>query len=80
MSSCKSGTSKCTSKLVLENNDFVTSVVLSDLSKLEAKQAEYNFNVAYSDSCVNKNKPNTGDKNEILKTIRKIIVIKKMIK
>jgi predicted GIY-YIG superfamily endonuclease len=39
VSSSKSGTSKCTSKLVLENNDFVTSVVLSYLSKLEAKQA-----------------------------------------
>jgi hypothetical protein len=71
VSSCKSGTSKCTSKLDLENNDFVTSVVLSDLSKLEAKQAEYNFIVVYSDSCVNKNKPITGDKNEYLNNYQK---------
>ena len=71
VSSCKSGRSKCTSKLVLENNDFVTSVVLSDLSKLEAKQAEYIFIVAYSDSCVNKNTPITGDKSEYLKNYQK---------
>ena len=36
VSSCKSGRSKCTSKLE-NNNDLVTSVVLSDLSKLIIK-------------------------------------------
>ena len=30
----------------------------SDFSKLEARQAEYNFIVAYSDSCVNKKQTN----------------------
>lgn len=67
ISTCKKNNSKCTSRYVLEKNDFSCDVILSGLTKEQAKKSEYNFIEAYGDTCVNKNKPMLIDKDEYQK-------------
>ena len=67
ITTCKKNNSKCTSRYVLEKNDFLVEVIRSDLTKEEAKKAEFHFIEAYGDKCVNKNKTVLIDKIEYQK-------------
>ena len=67
ITTCKKNNSKCTSRYVLEKNDFKVDVILSDLTKEEAKKAEFHFIEGYGNKCVNKNKPMLIDKIEYQK-------------
>ena len=67
ITTCKKNNSKCTSRYVLEKNDFICEIILSGLSKEQAKRSEYNFIEAYGDKCVNKNKPMLINKEEYQK-------------
>jgi predicted GIY-YIG superfamily endonuclease len=67
ITTCKKNNSKCTSRYVLEKNDFICEVILSGLTKEQAKKSEYNFIEAYGDKCVNKNKPMLINKEDYQK-------------
>jgi predicted GIY-YIG superfamily endonuclease len=67
ITTCKKNNSKCTSRHVLEKNDFKVDVIMSDLTKEEAKKAEFHFIEGYGNKCVNKNKPMLIDKEEYMK-------------
>ena len=67
ITTCKKNNSKCTSRYVLEKNDFKVDVIMSDLTKEEAKKAEFHFIEGYGNKCVNKNKPMLIDKEEYQK-------------
>ena len=67
ITTCKKNNSKCTSRYVLEKNDFKVDVIMSDLTKAEAKKAEFHFIEGYGNKCVNKNKPMLIDKTEYQK-------------
>ena len=41
ITTCKKNNSKCTSRYVLEKNDFKVDVILSDLTKEEAKRQNF---------------------------------------
>ena len=56
--SFKSNKSTCTSKFVIENNNYQVSILKDNImTKEEAKVAELNFINSYGDACVNVNKP-----------------------
>ena len=57
ISSFKSGNSGCSSVKVLENGNYTIDVLVSNLSKEDAKRAELNFINAYGEKSVNTNKP-----------------------
>jgi len=58
ISTFKTNTSTCSSKLILENRNYNVSVLRKDiLTQQLAKQAEYNFIKGYGSDCVNKNTP-----------------------
>ena len=58
ISSFKKGCSSCSSKLVLENNNYTVAVLKDNISnKDEAKKDEFYFIKGYNGQCVNKNKP-----------------------
>jgi hypothetical protein len=57
VSSFKSGNSTCSSVKVLENGNVSITVLISGLTKQEAKLSELNFINAYGDKAVNDNKP-----------------------
>ena len=58
ISSFKKNCSSCSSKLVLENNNYTVAVLKNDiLDKDEAKKAEFFFIEAYNGQCINKNIP-----------------------
>ena len=70
--SFKSSKSTCTSKFVLENNNYEVSVLKDNiLTKEEAKVAELNFINSYSDSAVNVNKPMLCSMKEYQKVYQK---------
>lgn len=64
ITTCKKNNSKCTSRFVLEKNDFRVDVIRNNLTKEEAKKAEFHFIEAYGDMCINKNKPMLIDKEQ----------------
>ena len=58
VSTIKTNTSTCSSRLILENRNYNVSVLRKDiLTQQLAKQAEYNFIKGYGADCVNKNTP-----------------------
>jgi predicted GIY-YIG superfamily endonuclease len=67
ITTCKKNNSKCTSRYVLEKNDFKVDVIRSNLTKEEAKKSEFHFIEAFGDKCINKNKPMLIDKIEYQK-------------
>ena len=67
ITTCKKNNSKCTSRYVLEKNDFKVDVIRSNLTKEEAKKSEFHFIEAFGDKCINKNKPMLIDKEEYQK-------------
>ena len=70
--SFKSGKSTCSSKFVLENNNFQVSILKDNImTKEEAKVAELNFINSFSDSCVNVNKPMLTTMKEYQKEYQK---------
>ena len=79
--SFKSGKSTCTSKFVLENNNYEVSILKDNiLTKEEAKVAELNFINSYSDSAVNVNKPMLCSMKEYQKIYQKNYNKKKKLK
>ena len=79
--SFKSGKSTCTSKFVLENNNFQVSILKDNImTKEEAKVAELNFINSFSDSCVNVNKPMLVSMKEYQKVYQKNYNEKKRLK
>jgi predicted GIY-YIG superfamily endonuclease len=67
ITTCKKNNSKCTSRHVLEKNDFKVDVIRANLTKEEAKKSEFHFIEAFGDKCINKNKPMLIDKEEYQK-------------
>ena len=58
ISSFKAGCSSCSSKLILENNNYSVAVLKDNIfNKDDAKSAEYYFIKANEHQCANKNKP-----------------------
>ena len=65
VSTFKTNTSTCSSRLILENRNYNVSVLRKDiLTQQLAKQAEYNFIKGYGADCVNKNLPVLTDFKE----------------
>ena len=65
ISSFKKNCSSCSSKLVLQNNNYSVAVLKDNiLTKQEAKSSEYFFIKAYANECVNKNIPILVDMKE----------------
>ena len=79
--SFKSGKSTCTSKFVLENNNYEVSILKDNiLTKEEAKVAELNFINSFGDSAVNVNKPMLCSMKEYQKIYQKNYNEKKKLK
>jgi predicted GIY-YIG superfamily endonuclease len=58
ISTFKTKTSTCSSKIILEKGNYNVSVLRKDiLTKQAAKEAEYNFIKGYGADCVNENTP-----------------------
>ena len=58
ISTFKTKTSTCSSKIILEKGNYNVSVLRKDiLTKQAAEEAEYNFIKGYGADCVNKNTP-----------------------
>ena len=72
ISSFKSGKSRCYSKYILENDNYMISVLKDNInSKQEAKESEHHFISAYSDQCINNNKPILIDMKEYQRNYQK---------
>ena len=72
ISSFKTGSSKCSSVKVLENENFSVSVLRDNILNIEdSKHAELNFINAFGSSVVNINKPMTCSKGEYMKNYMK---------
>ena len=54
-------------KICIRKEWFKVDVILSNLTKEEAKKAEFHFLEGYGNKCVNKNKPMLIDKTEYQK-------------
>jgi hypothetical protein len=54
-------------KICIRKNDFRVDVIRNNLTKEEAKKAEFHFIEAYGDMCINKNKPMLIDRMEYQK-------------
>ena len=68
----KSGKSSCYSKYVLENDNYMISVLKDNInSKQEAKESEHHFISAYSDQCIINNKPILIDIKEYQRNYQK---------
>jgi predicted GIY-YIG superfamily endonuclease len=67
ITTCKKNNSKCSSRFVFEKNDFKVDVIRNNLTKQEAKKAEFHFIEAYGDKCINKNEPMLIDEEEYQK-------------
>ena len=72
ISTYKSGRSSCYSKYVLENDNYMISVLKDNIdSKQEAKESEHHFINAYGDQCINNNKPILIDMKEYQRNYHK---------
>lgn len=79
--SFKSGKSTCTSKFVLENNNYEVSILKDNIMTKElAKVDELNFINSFSDSAVNVNKPMLVSMKEYQKVYQKNYNEKKKLK
>ena len=79
--SFKSGKSTCTSKFVLENNNFQVYILKDKImTKEEAKVSELNFINSFGDSAVNVNKPMLCSMKEYQKVYQKNYNEKKRLK
>ena len=58
LSTFKSGTSTCYSRIIFEKNNYELLILKNNIvNKTDCKQYEWNFINAYGTSCVNHNKP-----------------------
>ena len=72
ISSFKSGKSSCYSKYVLENDNYMISVLKDNIeSKEDAKESEHYFISAYGDQSINNNKPILIDMKEYQRNYQK---------
>ena len=72
ISSFKSGKSTCYSKYVLENDNYMISVLKDNIeSKEDAKESEHHFISAYGDQSINNNKPILIDMKEYQRNYQK---------